>query len=357
MQASEKKKYQRKNLIYAAVLISLMGAVYLYRTYVSNAEPEPKLFKISGTTMGVVPYNISYISTEEQDLKPGIENLLKKFNQSLSTYIEDSEISRFNREGRLEFESSFFYPVLLSSRKIFEATDGAFDPSIMPLTNAWGFGPGEKKDNLPQSQVDSLRAFVDFNQVAFNRKNVWTRKEGVKLDFSAIAKGFAVDILANHLSKAGFKNFMIEIGGEVRCSGFKFESQPWIIGITEPREAEDGKVKAAKALELMNRSVATSGNYYNFRMVNGKKVSHTLSPKTGYPVEHSLLSASVIAEDCMTADAYATAFMVIGKDSALNIAENTPNLEALFIYDDNGTLKTAQTKGMEELFIVVEEPK
>jgi thiamine biosynthesis lipoprotein len=335
--------YQKKNIIYSAVLLSLVAIVWLYRNSQGEAgETDSRQISISGQTMGTV-YNVKYLDEQDRNFKSSIDSLLEVFNQSLNHYLPESEISRFNRNDTLFYELPYFYPVLEASREVVNVTDGAFDPTVAPLVNAWGFGPegGELPDSIA---VDSLLDLVGFDKIVFNTQYVTKTQPDIQLNFSAIAKGYGVDVVADYLSEQGVEHMMVEIGGEIVCRGVNSRGEVWKIGIDDP--VSNGNMTAAIAIN--NRAIATSGDYRNYYIRDGKKYSHTLNPRTGYPVEHSVLSVSIIADDCMTADAYATAFMVLGLEKSLQVLEAQPSLDALIIYDDNGEIQTYQTAGVEE---------
>jgi thiamine biosynthesis lipoprotein len=236
--------------------------------------------------------------------------------------------------------------VLQKSKEIFDLTDGAFDPTVGPLVNAWGFGPGKENNYLDSATVDSLLQKVGFNKIVFDNKTAIKMVPDMYLDFSAIAKGYGVDVVGLFLESQDINNYMVEIGGEVRCRGVNENDKPWLIGIEDPT-VTGGDQKLFTTVFLKDRSLATSGNYRNFYVVDGKKVSHTISPFTGYPVNHSMLSASVFASDCMTADALATGFMVLGVEKSIEITERTDGFDAILIYSDNeGKLQTYVSEGI-----------
>ncbi|MEM8895127.1 MAG: FAD:protein FMN transferase [Bacteroidota bacterium] len=268
------------------------------------------------------------------------------FNNSLSTYIPNSEISRFNDSDSIAFESEYLRDILIKSKEIYELTSGAFDPTVGPLVNAWGFGPGSEQNLLDSLTVDSLLNLVGFNKVNFDDQGATKPKGDLYLDFSAIAKGYGVDVVSEFLEAQGIANYMVEIGGEVRCKGKNTTGRNWLIGIDDPNVSQnERRLKATVYLEDM--SLATSGNYRNFYIKDGQKVSHTISPYTGFPVEHSLLSASVFAKDCMSADAYATGFMVMGYEQSLKIIEQSDDVQAFLIYSDaQGEIQTYATPGI-----------
>jgi len=330
----QRSTYVRNNSLYALILLSGMALVWWFRQ-----QDTPQRRELHGKTMGT-HYSLKWYGPEIPQKE--VDSILAEFNQSLSTYIPSSEISRFNREDSLAFSLPYFLPVLEKSKTIFEQTQGAFDPTVMPLVNAWGFGPKTRQDSIPEALIDSLRTLVGFEKIQFNKKMVWKTQAKQSLDFSAIAKGYGVDVLAQLLEKHGVIHYLVEIGGEMRARGQK-PNEPWYVGVEDPRVAEQGGQKAQAIFSLKNSSLATSGNYRNFYEKGGVRYAHTISPKTGKPVQHSLLSASVLAPDCMTADALATACMVLGKDEAMRLAEQLPAYGFFFVYDRDGKNETLAT--------------
>jgi len=307
-----------------------------------------QLVHFSGTTMGQIRYNVKYYHPKGTNLKISVDSLLQVWNQSLSTYIPGSEISRFNDgDSCFTFQSKYFYPVLNTSKIVYNKTDGAFDPTVGPLVNAWGFGPD--KSNSPDSLlIDKLRPLIGFDKIHFNKQKVCKDFPGMKLDFSAIAKGYAVDVVAVFLESKGIQHQLVEIGGELLCKGTKDGNIPWRTAIEDPGvEVYEQKILAV--VDITNRAIATSGNYRNYYVHNGKKYGHTIDPGTGYPVQHSLLSASIFANDCMTADAYATAFMVMGVKKSLEVLKNNPKIDAYLIYEnETGQLDTYASPGIKD---------
>lgn len=340
----------KKNIVYSIILVILIGIVYIWRN--ANKKPERHLILIQGKTMGVVEYNVKYIDQTKSNYKPAIDSLLEAFNQSLSTYIPDSEISLFNQDSsKFIFKSVFFYPVLEKSQEIYQNTEGAFDPSIAPLINVWGFGKNKNTTPPDSVQIDSLKKLIGLTNIEFDKKQVNKKIPQAQLDFSAIAKGYAVDIVAKLLDEKGITNYMVEIGGELICKGKNEEGKIWTIGVRNPRYKEEGEKAAISNIKVENKAMASSGNYENFRVVKEQKFSHTISPFTGFPVEHSLLGATVFAQDCMTADAYATAFMVLGLEKGKEIAKKQ-NLEVLLVYaDKKGNLQTFLSSSLEKYLV------
>ena len=228
--------------------------------------------------------------------------------------------------------------------------DGAFDITVAPLANAWGFG--FKKGNFPDSaMIDSLLEMTGYEKVKLSDEGKVVKTDSrIMLSCSAVAKGYAVDVIAQLLKKKGIRNFMVDIGGEVVVHGQNPQNGPWRIGLNKPIDDSLAVNQELQAVLLVtDLGMATSGNYRNYYYKDGKKYAHTIDPRTGYPVQHSILSATVIAKDCMSADAYATAFMVMGLEEAERVADAHPDIDACFIYtDEEGKLQTFLTKGMEK---------
>lgn len=341
------QKSAKKNIIYSILLLLVVFMVYLYRqnkeTATSPASDNPKMV-FSGQTMGTT-YRVVYLDPGGRNFKKDIDSILVNFNQALSTYISDSELSRLNKYDSLVFESEYFYPVLETSKEIFTVTGGAFDPTIGPLVNAWGFGPDgpSLQDSLG---VKQLLERVGFENIIFDEKGVRKSATDVYLDFSAIAKGYGVDIVARFLSDKGILNYLVEIGGELKGNGVNEKGELWKVGVSQPdEEGLANEIYSIVALE--NKGLATSGNYRNFYIKDSVKYSHTISPFTGYPVVHRLLSATVVAENCITADAYATAFMVLGIDRAKEIQKSVKGIEIFLIFnDDQGQVQSYVSDGL-----------
>ncbi len=334
---------RKKNIIYTLILVTLVVIVYFIRD--SGQEP---LVVFSGRTMGPIVYNIKYYDREERNFKKEVDSLLEAFNASLNTYIPDSEISRFNRDSAFSFSSPYFPLVLESSKRIHQITGGAYDPTVMPLVNAWGFGPGTAV-NPDSVYIDSLMQFVGFDQINFSENEVWKNDRRTALDFSASAKGYGVDVVIDYLASRGIENAFVEIGGEVRVSGRNLDIDgPWRIAILDPGSTEANPYSIAM-VELEDRAMATSGNYFNYRVIDGIRYSHTLNPVTGYPEVSPILSASVFASSCMEADALATAFMVMGHRRAIDFLNEHEEYDAFLIFDSGqGQVSTYATEGVSQ---------
>ena len=284
----------------------------------------------TGFIFGTI-YNVSYQSSH--DLQPEIEAELKRVDASLSPFNKQSIITAVNNNRPVKLDDRFIEVFTLAD-KISKETNGAFDITVAPLVNEWGFG--FKTGVAPTRHViDSLRAIVGYQKVRLQDGVIRKADPRIMLDCSAIAKGYGSDCVARLLRKHGIDNFMVEIGGEVVTSGINPDRMPWRIGVTKPVDdstAIDQELQTV--LNVTDKAMATSGNYRNFYYKGGRKYAHTIDPKTGYPIQHNILSATVLADDCATADAYATSFMVLGLDGARRILKRHPELMAYLIYSD-----------------------
>lgn len=341
---------RKKNLIYSAALLSLVLLVYIYRNYIAPKEPADMLVHYSGITMGVINYNVKYLGQPDENLSSSIDQLLKDFNQALSTYIPNSEISRFNKsEDQIQFESDFFFPVLSESQSVWQKSNGAFDPTIKPLLTFWGFD-GKEQPKKDTTKLDSVRAIVGFSLIQFDQEKVSKQHPNTQLDFGAIAKGYAVDLVGDLLASKGIDNFFVEIGGEVVTKGINAKGVPWTLAIRDPRYKSTGNNRQA-IIAFSGKGMATSGNYENYYEEDGKKYVHTINPITGLAKPSNLLSATVISDRCMTADAWATAFMVMGLEKTQQKLTELPEIDAYLVFDNNGNLESYMTEGFKNYLL------
>ncbi len=311
---------------------------------VFSCQPSAKYLYNEGRIYGTI-YHIVYESPTGVDLQHEIDLYLQTLNQIFSTYDSASVISKINNNQPVE-PDSLFITCFLRAMEISALSDGAFDITAGPLVNAWGFGPEERK-NMSRERIDSLMAITGYQKVKFSDGHFLKDHPGMKLDMSAIAKGYTCDLVAQFLASRGCENYMIEIGGEVVAKGNNEKGKVWTIGISRPDDlAFLGFDDIQAKVRLPGNALATSGNYRNYYVLDGKKYAHTIDPKTGYPVQHNLLSTTVIADNCMDADAFATTFMVVGLERAIAIAENHSELKVYFIYaDDSGENKVYLSDG------------
>ena len=307
--------------------------------------------RLSGEAMGSY-YRITYLGEVLPGLEQSVDSLLDAYNLELSPWVEESTISRFNRSdtGVTLAGTVHFVPNLELAERVVRATQGAYDPTVAPLVKFWGFGGGaHRKTAVVDSVVwDSARAQVGFDLIRFDDGFLHKAKPGVQLDLNASAKGYGVDLISELLTERGRPNHLIDIGGEMRAGGTK-NGKPWTVAIRLPEENAT-EIAAAGTLPLeKGRAIATSGNYLNFYEVEGQKYSHTINPRTGLVERNALLSASVLAADCATADAYATACMVLGPAGALELVEGHPELEGYFLVGRaSGELEVVRSGGLKE---------
>lgn len=318
------------------LLLLLIGAtVYVAMEYNSNKKGQTtassaEYLKCEGNIFGTV-YHITYQSAT--DLADSIGAVLQEVDNSLSPFNPNSVITAINQNQSMQTDSRF-REVFLLAKEVSAATDGAFDITVAPLVNAWGFG-FKNKENVTDSLLRSILEHVGIEKVSLEDEQIVKSDTCVMLDCSAIAKGYGVDAVGQYLEEKGVENYMVEIGGEVRLKGHNDKGTEWNIGVVKPDpDALGSQNELMEVLHLSDISMATSGNYRNFYEEGGKRYAHTIDPHTGNPVQHSLLSSTVLADRCAVADAYATAFMVLGLEKAQTVLKSHPELKAYFIYAD-----------------------
>lgn len=314
------------SLILLPVLVVTLVLLFLIGT---SPSPASEYRQLQGMVFGTI-YHITYQDTA--DYHDEIRQTLDDFDASLSMFNPTSIISRFNNNDSTCRADAYFTRCFKKAQEISRRTDGAFDITVAPLVNLWGFG-FKNSDQATPAAIDSIRRFVGHHLVSLTDSGTLVKKDPrVILDASSIAKGYACDVIANLLRQHGVKNYMVEIGGEISVQGVNAKGNPWAIGIHKPQEnPEQGISEIDNVLFLTSGGMATSGNYRNFYYRDGKRYAHTIDPKSGKPVQQDILSSTVIAPDCMTADAYATAFMVLGKERSLQVLEADSTLLAYFI--------------------------
>lgn len=331
-------KKQRKIIFHSIALVLLIVAsVVIIRQ--NSAMP----YQVNqGMVFGTF-YKITY--QHDKNLQKEIEAQLKSVNDALSMFDKKSIITAVNNNEPVKL-NDMFVNVFKLAQSISEDTDGAFDITVAPLVNAWGFG--YKSGALPtQQDIDSIRAFVGYQKVKLSGMRIQKEDARLTLDCSAIAKGYGTDVVARYFLREGIKNFMVEIGGEIVTHGVNPKRQQWSIGIEKPVEDSLAmKSELQTVLKVDDIAMATSGNYRNFYYKDGKKYAHTIDPKTGFPVQHNILSATVLAKQCAVADAYATAFMVMGLEKSKEVLARHKDLKAYLIYDDNGKYGIWKSPGL-----------
>jgi len=312
---------------------------------VSCNNKEPKNTKLSGQVFGT-SYSVIYNSNENYEKQ--FDSLFYVINKSMSTYIENSDISKINRNEAVEVDQHFT-SVFKTSKTIYDVTSGAFDPTIGAVVNAWDFGPEGKIVSLDSLKIDSLMLSVGLDKVKLRRNAISKQNLNTYLDFNAIAKGYAVDVIATYLESQNVNDYLVEIGGEIRCKGMNKEKQSnWMLGIDKPNF--DGSQSVIKAINLIDGAMATSGTYRKFKLdAEGNRYAHIIDTETGYPSKTNVLSVSVIADDCMTADAYATAFQAMGINKVSELLKTHPELKVFFIFENESKeLETLTLNGFPE---------
>jgi len=303
-------------------------------TVLFSCENTPsKYIYNEGFVYGTI-YHFVYESPKGKDLQEEIKEKLNEYNLMFSTYDPNSVISKINNNEATKLTPEFLI-CYKKAMEVSEISGGAFDITAGPMVNAWGFGPEEKK-KMTQEKVDSLKEITGYHKIHLENGKISKDNPNMKLDMSAIAKGYTCDLIGNFLAGKGCKNYMIDIGGEIVALGKNEKGKEWTIGISKPDEnAFFDSNDYVAAVRLPDHALATSGNYRNFYVEDGKKYAHTIDPKTGYPVQHTILSSTVLADNCMTADAFATTFMVLGLEEGVELAKQIPEIEVYFIYADS----------------------
>ena len=318
--------------------------------WITSCNPVSKgeYYSLQGFTQGT-SYSLTYQHPTLSDIQEEIDSILRVFDSSLSSYDSTSIISSINRNAPYVLTDSMFRTVFRESSRVYQVSGGAFDITLAPLINAWGFGSGQQQD-VDSAMVDSLLQYVGMDKVSLVGDRVVKTDPHVMLNVNAIAQGYSVDVVAAYLESLACKNYMVEIGGEIRTRGMNPKGNFWRIGVDRP---EVGNMIPGKQLQVIismhNRSLATSGNYRKYYEKDGVMITHSIDPATGYPKASNLLSVSVLTDQCMTADAYATACMVIGLEKAKIFVEKQKGVDAYFIYSDEfGNYQVWYTDGMKK---------
>ncbi|MBQ6405923.1 MAG: FAD:protein FMN transferase [Prevotella sp.] len=321
------------------LVILIVGTILIIRQQHSMPYQQ-----CSGVIFGTT-YHVTY--QYDEDLKAEVVDKLKEVDAALSMFNERSTISKINNNQAVK-PDKMFLDVFQLAQQVSKDTHGAFDITVAPLVNLWGFGFKHAQEPTKHA-IDSLRQFVGYQKVSYDGKTIQKQDPRIMLDCSAIAKGYGTDVVARLMDEKGVKNYLVEIGGEVVTRGISEKRVPWKIGVTKPTDdsLHIGN-ELQTVLNVTDKAMATSGNYRNFYYKGGRKYAHTINPKTGRPVQHNILSATVLCNQCAKADAYATAFMVMGLDKAREVLERNPDLMVYFIYDDKGQNKVWYSPSMKD---------
>lgn len=310
---------------------------------VSCSNNRQDIVKLEGDALGTT-FHITYYDINKRNFSNKIDSLIHLINKSLSTYIPTSDISKINQGDTTVVVDAYFEEVFNKSLVVFKTTNGIFDPTIGSLVNAWGFGPQKKLEELNQTKIDSLLQYIGLDKIKLKNHKLIKSNPSIYLDFNAIAKGYAIDIIGRFFESQNIDTYLIEIGGEIRARGQK----TWKIAIEHPNF--DGLQSFQATIDLYNESIATSGSYRKYKndLKSGQKYIHIINPKTGYATMSNLLSASVIAAtDCADVDAYATAFIAMGLEQTKAFLKSYPKFKVFLIYsDDKGTIQTYKTENL-----------
>jgi thiamine biosynthesis lipoprotein len=325
--------------------VTLFVKVSLLLFFCACQQEKPTYLTLTGKAQGTT-FSITYLDAQKRDFSHPVDSLFRLIDKSMSLWDSTSIISRINRNEPNVQVDEHFAAVFQKARDISEITGGAFDATVGPLVKAWGFSVKKGLPPPDPAQVDSLRQLIGFQKIRLENGVLQKADTRMEIDFNAIAQGYTVDVISAFLEKNGVKNYLVEIGGEVRTWGVNDRNETWKIGIDKPVENEkEGGRPLQTTVALSGKSLATSGSYRKFVVREGKKFSHAIDPKTGHPITHNLLSVSVIAEDCADADAYATAFLVMGTEKAMEMAERL-GIEIYCIYSDgSGALQVRFSPG------------
>ena len=322
--------------------------ILLISVFISCGTDKPAPYRnITGFTQGTT-FQITYEDKLDKDLSGDVDAIFNAFDLTFSEYIPNSIVSRINKNDSTVLLDDMFIEVYNKSVEINKETNGALDLTVGPLVNAWGFGP-EKKAVIDSSKIDSLLQYVGMEKIHLMGRKLIKDLPGIKVDVNSIAQGYSVDVVYRYFEKLGIRNFMVEIGGEVRARGKSPKGELWRIGVDKPSEGNNPVGDSLQTIILLdNKSVTTSGNYRKYFEENGQKFSHIIDPHTGYPYKNNLLSVTVIANDALTADGYDTPLMVLGLEKARAFLKQHPELDAYMIYSDlNGQFKVEYTKGIQ----------
>jgi len=330
-------------------LFAAVTFVILYSIAGYSADPE--FLKISGYTQGTT-YHITYQNTVGRDIQPEVEQRLQLIDQLFSNYNPNSLVSQINKSKAPVPIPPLMEQLLLKCFQIYKESEGAFDITVGPLVEAWGFGPSKQKQPTAK-EIDSLLKIVGLTKIKLKNHRLIKSDPRIRLDFNAIAQGFTVDFLAQYFDSLAIPNYLIEVGGELYARGTNASGQQWRIGVETPSDNNllQGE-QIQKVIAVSNKAVSTSGNYRRFYISNGIKFAHTINPHTGYPAQNTLLSVTIVASNCTDADAYATACMVMGLEKAIQFVKNKPQLAAYFIFSKpNGEYGEFVTENLKKLIL------
>ncbi|NIA18700.1 MAG: hypothetical protein GWO85_01230 [Simkaniaceae bacterium] len=335
----------------------LLGFFLWMLILLTGCGPRKEVLHITGNTMGTT-YSITIvdfgIGAKAETLKAGIDSVLVEINRQMSTYDPTSEISRLNRSQSADWfpVSPDFFQVLLQAQQLSQESGGLFDITVLPLINLWGFHYYEKDPDWQppqQSEIDSVMRQIGFQNIIISENRIRKQKPDLQLDVNAIAKGYGVDAVVNFLQARAFKDYLVEIGGEIRCLGMNQHNSPWAIGIDQPVLNSMAGTSFHNVVSITDVGMATSGDYRNYVIYNDRFYSHVINPLTGYPTQSKVSSATVIAPTCMLADGLATTLLVMEREEGIRFINSMDNVEALIIVrNPDGTFSDKKSKGFDD---------
>lgn len=329
---------------------------FLLLIFSFNAHSQSNPIKLEGAAQGTT-YHITYFDKKNRNFQPQIEKILADFDKSVSTYLPTSIISRINANEKNVVVDKYFTTCFNKAKEVWKNTNGAFDPTVYPLVNAWGFGPG-KKEKIEQAKIDSILEFVGFDLIELKGKAIVKKDPRVALDFNSFAQGYSVDVVSEFLNSKKITSYVVEIGGEVFAKGKKPNGENWQVGIEKPLDNTTSVNPINAIVKLEDLAMSTSGNYRKFFIENGIRYGHHIDPKTGYPTKNNLLSATLFAKECITTDANATGVLVLGLEKAKEFLALHPEIQAYLIYsDDKGNYQVYETPGIKNIVTITEVPQ
>jgi len=327
-------------------IIACALSFFFFSTTVMYSQQEPVRF--GGNAQGTT-YHITYFDKQNRNFQPEIAKILENFDKSVSTYLPTSIISRINSNQKNVVVDKYFIACFNKAKEVWKNTDGAFDPTVYPIVNMWGWGPG-KKQKIEKEKIDSILKFVGFQLIELKGNTVIKKDPRVGLDFNAFAQGYSVDVVSEFLNSKKITSYIVEIGGEVYAKGKKPNGDNWTIGIEKPIDNKESENPLKATVKLEDLAISTSGNYRRFIVEDGVKYAHHIDPKTGYPTKNNLLSASVFAKECISSDANATGILVMGLEKAKEFLKVHTELQAYLIYsDDKGNYQVYETPGVKDI--------
>lgn len=330
-----------KKISLSIIIVSIFFSLF-------GCKPNQKKINITGEAQGTY-YSITYFDSDGRDFQVQVDSLLRIIDLSVSLWVDESVLSRVNRGDSTVVLDKIFTDNFALSQQMGDLSDGYFDFTIGPLVGAWGFHRKNKMD-LNQAKIDSLKQLVNFRNVSLVNGKVFRADSRMSFDFNAIAQGYSVDLLAAFFDDKGVNSYVIDLGGEIFARNRKTDGTMWKVGIESPASSKDDERTLQVVVKLENKGLATSGSYRKYFEKDGHRYSHAIDPKTGYPVDHHVLSVTVLAESAAKADALATAFMVMGLEKSIQMLEKTSEVDAYFIFWNNDkTFGTYATKGMEAI--------